>query len=366
MNNLQSNPWQPIRDWRVWGLSIAFWFGLQFLLEASQIAVLSVIQGGGGIEFSAAFWPGIFALYLPFVAATVVILQVAPRIAAWSGVRFWRRCAGIVLGCAALHALLWALSQHVVRPEEARASVGPNGFLWDTIAGTGFRIFHYGALLGGVLAINQRREADARRRELLTAQLRVLRAQLQPHFLFNTLHAIGATAPHDGAAAARMTALLGDLLRQTLRERDGGVVSLAEEQELLQPYLALQALRFADRLQVEVDVDPEVLDAAVPDLVLQPLVENALQHGIEQRPGPGSVRIWARREGELLAIDVQDDGVGVGASAVTNGTRTGLSATQARLAALFGDRSTLTLRPNTRGGTTASLRLPYRAVRSVA
>ncbi|MBL8860578.1 MAG: histidine kinase [Planctomycetes bacterium] len=365
MSTTNTTTWRPIRDWRVWALSIGFWFGLQFLLEASQIAVLSASRGGG-VEFDTSFLSGIFALYLPLVAATVVLLQVAPRIAAWSGVRFWLRCALVVAGCAALHALVWALWQHFTLPAEARPADAPGGFLWDTVAGTGFRVFHYGALLGGVLAINQRREAEARRRELLAAQLRVLRAQLQPHFLFNTLHAIGATAPRDGATAARMTALLGDLLRQTLRERDDGIVSLAEEQELLQPYLALQALRFADRLKVEVDVAPEVLDAAVPDLLLQPLVENALQHGIEQRPGPGSVRIWARREGELLAIDVQDDGVGVGASAATNGTRTGLASTQARLAALFGERATLTLWPNARGGTTASLRLPYRAVRSAA
>jgi two-component system, LytTR family, sensor kinase len=207
---------------------------------------------------------------------------------------------------------------------------------------------------------------EAARRELLATQLRALRAQLQPHFLFNTLHTIGVTAKQDGATAARMTTLLGDLLRQTLRERGGALVSLAEEHDLLQPYLQLQQLRFGDRLRVDVDLPADVLAGAVPDLVLQPLVENALQHGIEQRPGDGHVRVVGRHVGDHLLIDVHDDGVGLPALASEPVLGTGLGATKARLQAIYGDGASLSLRGNERGGTTASLRLPWREVAHAA
>jgi hypothetical protein len=207
------------------------------------------------------------------------------------------------------------------------------------------------------------RRGQLRERELQQAQLRALRSQLQPHFLFNTLHAIGVTATRDGATAARMTVLLGDLLRHSLRERRSPLVSLADEVELLQPYLQLQQLRFADRMRVQVDVPESLQDAMVPDLLLQPLVENALQHGIEQRPGAGVVHIRAARDGDGLLLEVRDDGVPVDA-AVHEGT--GLQATRQRLQTLFGDRASLTLAPNPQGGTTATIRLPFTEARHAA
>ena len=207
------------------------------------------------------------------------------------------------------------------------------------------------------------RRGEVRERELQQAQLRALRSQLQPHFLFNTLHAIGVTAVRDGASASRMTMLLGDLLRHSLRERSSPLVSLADEVEMLQPYLHLQQLRFADRMHVRVDVPAALHEAMVPDLLLQPLVENALQHGIEQRPGAGNVRVRAERAGAQLVLEVSDDGVPVDAI-VHEGT--GLQATRQRLQTLFGDRASLTLAPNQQGGTTATIRLPFTEVRHAA
>lgn len=206
-------------------------------------------------------------------------------------------------------------------------------------------------------------QAAERERELQQAQLRALRSQLQPHFLFNTLHAIGVTATRDGASASRMTTLLGDLLRHSLRERSSPLVPLADEVELLQPYLQLQQLRFADRMRVRVDLPAELHDALVPDLLLQPLVENALQHGIEQRPGAGEVHIRASLAGAFLVLEVRDDGVPVDATAQEG---TGLQATRQRLQTLFGDRASLTLTPNPQGGTTATIRLPFSEVRDAA
>lgn len=225
-------------------------------------------------------------------------------------------------------------------------------------------VTHYSAIIGVAAVVDQFRSAQLRRQELLAAQLRALRSQLQPHFLFNSLQAIAVTIKRDPKAAVGMVTLLGDLLRQTLRERSGELVSLQEEQELLQPYLELQRLRFADRLQIEVDMPSDVLGAAVPDLILQPLVENALQHGIESMPGKGSVRIRARRMGEFLELEVADDGVGPDRAEFVEGI--GLGATRARLQALFGGRAELRLLPGGLSGAVVIVRMPWQEVSGVA
>ncbi|HEX5052188.1 MAG TPA: histidine kinase [Planctomycetota bacterium] len=228
------------------------------------------------------------------------------------------------------------------------------------------RLFRH--LAAGTIAIVlfQRRVAIVRQRELLASQLRALRSQLQPHFLFNTLHAISVTCRTDTDAATRMLALLGDLLRLTLRERNGDLVSLAEEQELLQPYLALQQLRFPDRLRVVLDLPLDVLGCAVPDLLLQPLVENALEHGIERRPGSGTVHIAARRRHDQLEIHVTDDGAGIEARPDEVQLGVGLGTTKARLQALFGDAADLQLTAGSAGGATVTLRLPWRELARAA
>mgnify|MGYP002777652878 CR=1 FL=1 len=196
--------------------------------------------------------------------------------------------------------------------------------------------------------------------------LRALRAQLQPHFLFNTLHAIGVTAKHDPDAAQRMTTLLGDLLRAALVDRGGKLVSISEELSLLQPYLQLQQVRFQDRLRIETDVPPRLLAAQVPDLLLQPLVENAIEHGIEQRPGAGLVRIVARTEDGKLVVEVEDDGPGPEQEGEPKDVGTGLGATIQRIRLLFAAEAWLELRRNRNGGTTAQVRLPLEFVKAAA
>ena len=232
------------------------------------------------------------------------------------------------------------------------------------VGGPMSRLFVIGAFVAAAIAWQLWAQTAERERQLQQAQLRALRAQLQPHFLFNTLHAIGVTANRDGPLAARMTTLLGDLLRHTLRERTAPLVPLDDELALLEPYLQLQQLRFQDRLRVHSDLPKEVLGALVPDLLLQPLVENALQHGIEQRPGAGSVTVSARRVGAELVIEVQDDGVPAVDALERCGT--GLSVTRDRLQALFGARASLHVGGNAQGGTTAVLRLPFAEVRHAA
>jgi signal transduction histidine kinase len=217
-------------------------------------------------------------------------------------------------------------------------------------------------LLAGVLAagfaLGATQVAEARGRDLLHTQLAALRSQLQPHFLFNTLQAIGATARRDPDATVRMIALLGDMLRQTLRDRDGGLVSLREELSLLQPYLDLQQLRFGERLRVVIQVPEDLLGCMVPDLLLQPLVENALRHGIEAVPGAGEIVVRARTEGGLLVLQIFNSGPGP-AQSVDDGV--GLGTTRARLDGLYGAESSLKLEPAGMHGATVTVRLPLQA-----
>jgi signal transduction histidine kinase len=195
--------------------------------------------------------------------------------------------------------------------------------------------------------------------ELASARLDALSAQLQPHFLFNTLNSISTLMRRDVDAAEEMLAHLADLLRRTLRPREGHEVTLGEELELLQHYLDIMKIRFADRLTVQIDVDDETMRALVPHLVLQPVVENAIQHGIARKKGAGLIEVRARRDGDALEISVRDDGEGYNQRG--GGEGIGLTNTRRRLRELYGDAQSLTLAPAETGGLRVTLRLPHRA-----
>jgi signal transduction histidine kinase len=173
--------------------------------------------------------------------------------------------------------------------------------------------------------------------QLLEAQMAALQRQLQPHFLFNTLHAISALMHKDVEAADRTLTRLSDLLRLTLESLGQNEHRLKAELDFLAKYLEIEQTRFADRLTVRFDVDPETLDALVPTLLLQPLVENAIKHGISRKSGPGQIDITARPEHGKLWIEVRDDGVGLSETALTALQKgIGVSTTRARLQHQFG------------------------------
>ncbi len=209
-------------------------------------------------------------------------------------------------------------------------------------------------------AQDQERAAVALQARLSRAQLEALRSQLQPHFLFNALNAAAALMHTDVAAADRMLTELSDLLRLTLRHSATDEIPLADELALLDRYLAIMRARFPDRLTIRSDVAPPLLDALVPQFLLQPLVENALEHGIARRPGPGTLEIRALRENGSVRITVVDDGPGVvPGSPCVNGI--GLANTRARLAQLYGDQQSLVLESaSPAGGARATVTLPYR------
>jgi signal transduction histidine kinase len=172
---------------------------------------------------------------------------------------------------------------------------------------------------------------------LVEAQLKTLQQQLHPHFLFNTLHAVSTLMHRDVVAADRTLMRLSDLLRLTLERLGEQEVTLASELEFLRKYLEIERMRFADRLVVRFDVSPEAELAFVPTLLLQPLVENAIKHGVARKSGAGHIEISARREHDKLHIEIRDDGVGLSEDALTALHKgIGVSTTRARLQHQFG------------------------------
>jgi LytS/YehU family sensor histidine kinase len=197
---------------------------------------------------------------------------------------------------------------------------------------------------------------------LVEAELGALKLQLQPHFLFNALHTIGSLVrTGDRENAVRVVAGLGDLLRRVLDGARRQEVPLSQELEFARAYLEIEQIRFRDRLVVHVAAEEGVGDPAVPHLLLQPLVENAIRHGIAPRAAGGRVDVRARRVGAALEVVVRDDGPGAGngdAGAARPGV--GLANTRARLARLYGAGGTLEVTDAAGGGVEVRVRLPYR------
>jgi signal transduction histidine kinase len=210
-------------------------------------------------------------------------------------------------------------------------------------------------------SIARARAVEAVRAELAQAELRALRAQIHPHFLFNTLNSIASLIPADPVAAEDMTTRLAEIFRYTLRASDHESTALADELRFLSDYLAIERARLGDRLIVEFEVEAEVTDARVPSLLLQPIVENAVKYGVAGRPGPGRIVIAARRTDTGLLVEVRDDGPGFDREAAPSGTGFGLHSVQERLRA-GGHPDALTIETEPGRGTCVRLTLPWTAV----
>ena len=190
--------------------------------------------------------------------------------------------------------------------------------------------------------------------QLADARLDALRMQLNPHFLFNTLHAVSALVERDPGGVRRMIARLSELLRHTIEARGAHEVPLRDELEFLRRYIEIMEIRFQGRLTVSVNAGDRAAEALVPNLILQPIVENALEHGASRASGQGEVTIDATVAADDLVVTVQDNGPGLSST----GEGVGLSNTKARLDQLYGDAASLALTsPN--GGVLATLRIPY-------
>ena len=195
--------------------------------------------------------------------------------------------------------------------------------------------------------------------QLAGARFAALQAQVNPHFLFNTLNTIAVLVRDDDrAGAVRIVEHLSEMLRRTLSRHRANQVSLGEELELVQQYVAIEQARFSDRLRPEFNVPDSLLSAVVPSFALQHLVENAIRHGIAREPDAGLLIIAAKRVGDVLEIAVTDDGVGIDPDAPVPAGH-GIDNTRERLRALYGDRASLEIVKGTERGTIAILRVPY-------
>ena len=236
-----------------------------------------------------------------------------------------------------------------------------SGFIgqWD------MNVFYYAVIVASVTAADfyamyrdRQRKAVELHTELVTAKLEALKMQLQPHFLFNTLNAINALIHEDAEAADRMVTRLADLLRLTLYETRHEV-PLARELEFVSAYVDIQQIRFQNRLTVNFEVRGAVLGARVPSLVLQPLVENAIRHGIAPRARRGTVWVRAWRDADRLILEVEDDGVGMAAGQRPSRGGIGLANTRARLQQLYDGQHELIIQSTAERGTHVRIMIPY-------
>ena len=196
--------------------------------------------------------------------------------------------------------------------------------------------------------------------QLAQAQLRALKMQLHPHFLFNTLHSISSLVLEDPPKAISMIARLGDFLRLTLENSDQQLISLKEETEFLRCYLEIEQVRFGDRLAVTFELDPQTLSAQVPHLILQPVVENAIQHAIAPRATRGHINIEAKRLNSLLRLEVKDNGPGITLNTDLLGAEgVGLSNVRARLHQIYGSDSRFELMNARDGGLAVVMEIPF-------
>ena len=213
------------------------------------------------------------------------------------------------------------------------------------------------------VALHSQLQLSELKTQLATAQLTALKNQLQPHFLFNALNGVMALVRRrDTEPAEQMLELLGDLLRRVLRDSHAHETTLQAELELVRLYLGIEAIRFQNRLQVEFAVNPELLRAMVPNMCLQPLVENAIRHGLGGGSQAGEVRIHCSRSADALRIEVLDSGTHVNGSADSQSPGIGLANTRARLQSLYGDAGQVRVQARAQGGTVATLLIPYRPI----
>jgi two-component system, LytTR family, sensor kinase len=217
----------------------------------------------------------------------------------------------------------------------------------------------YWAIAGGAHAVHYYREAQARQLAFTRERLELLRGKLNPHFLFNSLNAISTMAlQRDHAGVERSIGLIGEILRTTLDDTMPQEIPLARELALAEKYLALESVRFGDRLRIERSVEPATLDTLVPSMLLQPLLENAVIHGVGSKPGAGWVRIESVLENGHVRIAVSDSGSGFGAKP---GNGIGLTNTRERLQTLYGGAQRLELGSVADGGAEVRIYIPARS-----
>jgi signal transduction histidine kinase len=353
-----------------WSLILLVW-----LIPASvgllQMIAASLLRGNFGEE-----WPwAILQIprWLTWVPITPIMFYAADRFpfrrdrlarSAWTHL-------GIALVIAVVIEVLWLQISFVIQgylEPEALARMQSNRAEVYSVAVLSRLLgdaFIYAAVLGVATTLGYHRRLRERElraanleAQLALAQVQALKMQVHPHFLFNTLHAVTVLIREDPAAATRVVTRLGDLLRLTLSRATTPQVSFRRELEILTLYLEIERTRFQDRLEIAYDVQPATLGALVPDLILQPLVENAIRHGVSPNAGTGRIEVRSRRDGDWLNVEIRDNGAGLARGPV-GPDGIGLTTTRARLERLYGDQQELTLANLPEAGCVARIRIPF-------
>jgi len=286
-------------------------------------------------------------------------------------------CAALAIAHRAIYLIIgWVLNvaayQNITSIRELYSSDIlfnlPTGFMsYGTIFLVSYVIDYYRRHQEEELKIsNLRAELAQAQLHLTEAQLQALKMQLHPHFLFNTLNSISALLYEDVDTADQMLARLGDFLRMTLENSGAQRVTLQEELEFLRCYLEIERVRFHDRLTVNMRIDPDTLDARVPNLILQPIVENAIKHGIVSRIAPGEIEISAKRVGDSLELEVKDNGPGLHRAKSSGLVKEGLGLgnTRARLEQLYGESHHFDMTDAPEGGLRVTLDIPFEVTRA--
>jgi two-component system, LytTR family, sensor kinase len=343
---------------------LALWtsFGLFFSLQA----YLARAYLGGGLSLRTALVRWLLCAYA-WAVLTPLVMWLSRRFPIGAS-RPWRALGVHVLAAFAFSVagmLLYTLGEQALDPSGAFFT--RDAFASLFVGGLHIDLLIYATLVGVLHALehqrrHRERELGAAQLEaaLARAELSALRQQLHPHFLFNTLNSIAVLMEEDARAARKMLVHLSELLRMMLRGDRAQEVSVKDEIELLESYLEIERMRFQDRLEIRLDVDPETLDARVPDLVLQPLVENAIKHGVVPRPSGGRVAVSVQKRKGELRLTVSDDGPGLGSGSSAGGAGLGLRNTQVRLEKLYGERHRFELERASPSGLCVVLTLPFR------
>ncbi len=346
--------------WR-WGLSLAVWT-LVGLFFAAQFYFASA-QFGNPVTWRRALTSALADWYL-FALLSIPVLWLARRFPLEEEA-FWRNLT-VHLAASGLFAVVYMVVRAWVGTFETAAPITFAAVFNPMVV----RTFHFNVLmywvlisLSSVLRFYRKfRERELRAAELekrlAEARLQALQMQLNPHFLFNTLNAISVLMHKDAEAADRMLVRLSELLRLALESSETQEVPLRQELAFLSRYLEIEQTRFGGRLEVTTEVGPETLDGLVPNLVLQPIVENAIRHGIGPRAGKGRVSLSARLEDGLLRLRVQDNGGGL-ASPRPEREGIGLSNTRARLLHLYGREQALRFETIPEGGLAVEIEIPF-------
>ncbi len=358
----------------IWLLALLGWTALA-LATAGQHFLTSQVKHDGwpaelhALTFGELVWSSLVNWYA-WAALSPLILRVARRLSI--GRLGWARAVAVhlVLGVVATglqvsgHLLVDFVTERVVLglPLDVLAH-GRSVFLVCLPWGVPI----YLTMVGLVHAFDYYRDSRLRmltasklETQLAQAQLQLLQVQMQPHFLFNTLHAISSLMHQDVDAADRMLARLSELLRFALESVGTQEVSLRRELKYLAPYLDIERRRFGENLTVVLDVAPETLDARVPSLLLQPLVENAIRHGVARRVAPGRVEVQVHRSGDALEVCVRDDGPGLSGGDTPLQLGVGLQNTRERLEGLYGEGHALAFGNRPGGGFEVAVSFPFR------